>query len=92
MVSDALLSFEECFQFIDDPRVVPRCTHTLHTILFVAVAATIAGADGPEDMAKSAKRKAEWLKQFVDLAEGTPSHDTIGRVLGLIQGKPRLLG
>jgi len=87
MVSDALLSFEEFFQTVDDPRVVPRCTHSLHTLLFVAVAATIAGADGPEDMAKFAKRKATWLKRFVDLEEGVPSHDTIGRVLGAIKPK-----
>jgi predicted transposase YbfD/YdcC len=87
MVSSALLSFEECFQVIDDPRVLPRCTHSLHTILFVAVAATIAGADGPEDMEKFADRKRDWLEQFVDLSDGVPSHDTIGRVLGII--KPR---
>jgi len=87
MVSDAMLSFEECFQAIDDPRMVPRCTHSLHSILFVAVAATIAGADGPEDMAKFAKRKTQWLKRFVDLEEGVPSHDTMGRVLGVIRPK-----
>ena len=90
MVSDAMLSFEECFQAIDDPRIVPRCTHSLHSILFVAVAATIAGADGPEDMAKFAKRKNQWLKRFVDLTDGVPSHDTIGRVLGVIQPKPKI--
>lgn len=87
MVSDALLSFKDCFQAVNDPRVVPRCTHTLHTILFIAVASTIAGADGPEDMAKFAKRKARWLKRFIDLEEGVPSHDTMGRVLGAIQPK-----
>ncbi len=88
MVADALLSFEDYFQAVDDPRVVPRCTHSLHAILFLAVAATIAGADGPEDMEKFAKRKSGWLKQFVDLARGVPSHDTIGRVLGLIKPRP----
>ena len=87
MVSDALLSFEESFQAIDDPRVVPRCTHSLHTLLFIAVASTIAGADGPEDMAKFAKRKSQWLKRFVDLEDDVPSHDTLGRVLGAIQPK-----
>jgi predicted transposase YbfD/YdcC len=51
------------------------------------VAATIAGADGPEDMEKFAKRKKGWLKRFVDLSRGVPSHDTIGRVLGLIKPK-----
>jgi predicted transposase YbfD/YdcC len=38
-------------------------------------------------MAKFAERKKEWLKQFVDLSNGLPSHDTIGRVLGLTKPK-----
>jgi len=87
MVTDALVSFEECFEFVEDPRVVGRTTHSLHTILFIVVAATIAGADGPEDMEKFAIRKKDWLKRFVDLSRGMPSHDTIGRVLGLIKPK-----
>lgn len=87
MISDAVVSFEEHFEQVEDPRVAGRTTHSLHTVLFVAVAATIAGADGPEDMAKFAKRKQGWLKSFVDLSRGLPSHDTIGRVLGLIKPK-----
>ena len=79
--------FHEHFQQVDDPRVVPRTKHPLHSILFIAVAATIAGADGPEDMAVFAEHKQDWLKHFIDLQNGVPSHDTIGRVLGLI--KPR---
>jgi predicted transposase YbfD/YdcC len=87
MVAEAVASFEKCFDGVEDPRVVGRTTHSLHAILFIVVAATIAGADGPEDMEKFAKRKKDWLKRFVDLSRGVPSHDTIGRVLGLI--KPR---
>lgn len=87
MISDAVVSFEEHFEQVEDPRVAGRTTYSLHMILFIAVAATIAGADGPEDMAKFAKRKQGWLKRFVDLSDGLPSHDTIGRVLGLIKPK-----
>ena len=87
MVSDAVVSFEQCFEQVEDPRVVGRTTHSLHTILFVAVTATIAGADGPEDMEKFANRKQDWLERFVDLCGGVPSHDTFGRVLGLIKPK-----
>jgi len=87
MVADTLLSFEKCFELVEDPRVVARSTYSLHTILFIAVTATIAGADGPEDMAKFAKRKRDWLKRFVGLSSGEPSHDTIGRVLAIIKPK-----
>lgn len=83
MMSDALLSFEEYFQTVGDPRGLGRCANLLHAILFLEVAATTAGVDGPEDMEKFANQKIQWLKQFVGLAGGIPSHDTIGRVLGL---------
>lgn len=87
MVASGLESFESCFEKVDDPRIVNRCDHSLHSILFIAVAATIAGADGPEDMEVFAHRKSSWLKRYIDLAGGIPSHDTIGRVLGLIKPK-----
>ena len=85
MVAHAIGLFEECFEKVDDPRVLGRTTHSLHNILFIAVTGTIAGADGPDDMEKFAVRKYDWLKRFIDLSEGLPSHDTIGRVLGLIK-------
>ena len=87
MVSHAIDLFEECFEKVEDPRVLGRTTHSLHNILFIAVTATIAGADGPDDMEKFALRKYEWLKRFIDVRKGLPSHDTIGRVLGLIKPK-----
>jgi len=85
MATTGVVSFEEHFEHVEDPRVLGRSTHSLHAILFIAVTATIAGADGPEDMAKFAKRKKKWLEQFVDLERGVPSHDTMGRVLGIIK-------
>jgi predicted transposase YbfD/YdcC len=87
MVSDGVVSFEEHFEPVEDPRVVGRCTHSLHAILFIAVTATVAGADGPDDMEKFAKRKRDWLERFIDLSHGVPSHDTLGRVLGIIKPK-----
>ncbi len=87
MVIDGVVLFEGHFEQVDDPRIVGRTTHSLHSILFIAVAATVAGADGPEDMAMFAEHKQDWLEQFIDLSNGVPSHDTIGRVLGLIKPK-----
>lgn len=87
VVADGVVSFQEHFGQVKDPRVVGRTTHTLHSILFIAVTATIAGADGPEDMAKFAEHKQDWLRRFIDLRRGIPSHDTLGRVLSLIKPK-----
>ena len=86
-MSLGLLSFETCFEEVEDPRVQGRTTYPLHTILFIAMAATVCGADGPEDMEEFARSKRAWLKQFIDLSHGIPSHDTLGRVLGMIKPK-----
>jgi DDE_Tnp_1-associated len=44
----------------------------------------ICGAEGPTDMETFGETKAEWLKQFLELPFGIPSHDTFGRVLSVI--------
>jgi predicted transposase YbfD/YdcC len=54
-------------------------------ILFLAVCATIAGADGPSDIADFGRQQIQWLRKFIVLANGIPSHDTIGRVFSLIK-------
>lgn len=85
MPQDQMLSFEECFEVVEDPRVGGRCDHPLDSILFLVVSAVIAGADGPCDIEDFGKEKQDWLEQFIELPNGIPSHDTIGRVLALIK-------
>jgi predicted transposase YbfD/YdcC len=85
MSQPTIRKFHECFQIVKDPRVKGRCDHSLHTILFLVVSAVIADADGPAEIEDFGNQKREWLEQFVDLENGIPSHDTIGRVLSLIK-------
>jgi predicted transposase YbfD/YdcC len=80
-------SFRDYFQEVDDPRIHRSMAHPLLDILFLAVTATLAGADGPSDIEAFGKAKIEWLRRFIKLPGGIPSHDTIGRVFSLI--KPR---
>ena len=42
--------FHDCFDQVDDPRVQGRTVHPLNSILFLVVTATIADADGPEEI------------------------------------------
>lgn len=85
MLQPAVRKFHECFQIVVDPRVKGRCAHSLHAILFIVVSAVIADADGPAEIESFAIEKQDWLEQFVDLENGVPSHDTIGRLLSLIK-------
>lgn len=85
MSTAQVLSFQQCFEVVEDPRVLGRCGHPLNSVLFLVVAAVIAGADGPADIEDFGIEKEDWLEQFVDLPGGVPSHDTIGRILAAIK-------
>ncbi len=70
----------ECFGELEDPRMVNKCRHQLMDIIVIAVCATIANADGWEDIAWFGQSKAAWLKQWLALPNGIPSADTFRRV------------
>lgn len=68
------------FQDLPDPRMVNKCAHPFIDILMIAICATIANADGWEDIALFGESKLPWLKQWLALPNGIPSHDTFKRV------------
>src|SRR6478735_446145 len=69
-----------CFDELVDPRVTRRCDHRLIDILVIAVSAVIACAESWEDIELYGRSKVAWLKTFLDLPNGIPSHDTFRRV------------
>lgn len=56
-------------------------------MLTIALCAVIAGAEGWTDTETFGKSKESWLKQFLKLENGIPSHDTFGDVLALLDGE-----
>jgi predicted transposase YbfD/YdcC len=73
-----------CFAGLDDPRATSRCDHQLTDILVIAVCAVIACAESWEDIELYGRSKRAWLKTFLALPNGIPSHDTFRRVFMLI--------
>ena len=67
------------FQTMTDPRRHNRL-HRLMDILTIALFAVLSGAEGWEDVACYGRRKLDWLKTFLELPYGIPSHDTFDRV------------
>ena len=59
----------------------------LFDIIVIAVCAVVCGADGRVDMEAYGKSKHSWLKTFLALPDGIPSHDTFGRVFSLLDSK-----
>jgi predicted transposase YbfD/YdcC len=81
------VSFFGHFETLEDPRI-DRCKrHLLSDILFLAVCAMIAGANDFVAMQKFGHAKWDWLKKFLELPNGIPAHDTIGRVFSLLDGE-----
>ena len=80
-------SLFEHFQEIEDPRVERTKDHALLDIITIAVCAVICGADDWVDIEAWGNEKLVWLRQFLTLPNGIPSHDTFGRVFSRIDAE-----
>lgn len=72
------------FALLPDPRRNKCKKHLLLDIISIAILAVISGADNFVEIEEFGTAKEEWLKTFLPLSNGIPSHDTIRRVFGLI--------
>ena len=77
-------SFIEYFSVIEDPRLDRKRLHNLQDILVITLCAVICGADTWEHVSNFGRAKFDWFKTFLELPNGIPSHDTLGRVFSLI--------
>ena len=77
----------EAFSPIDDPRCEYKVEHNVLEILVMAICGVMATAESWEDIALYAQSKEAWLRSFLTLKNGIPSHDTFRRVFMLIDPK-----
>ena len=73
----------EVFQQVDDPRS-RKPIHCLTDMIFIAICAAICGCDSWTDVESFGKEKQGWLKKFLWLKNGIPSHDTFSRVFAAL--------
>ena len=74
------IEFTAYFEDVPDPRIQRRKEHTLLDITGLTICAVVAGADTFAGIERFGKSRRGWLKQFLKLKNGIPSHDTLGRV------------
>ena len=69
-----------------EPRTTLRgnLKHLLTDMIFLVIAAVISGADEWTKIELFGKSQLPWLRKYVPLANGIPSHDTLGRVFGML--------
>jgi len=87
MSKKPLEAMEAHFSKVSDPRVDRTKDHKLMDIIAIAICAVICGAEGWVDIELFGKSKLPWLKTFLELRNGIPSHDTFGRVFARLDAQ-----
>nr|WP_319492443.1 ISAs1 family transposase [uncultured Desulfobacter sp.] len=72
------------FSKINDPRLDRQKLHNLIDIFAITVCAVICGASTWNEIEQYGQSKYDWLKTFLALPNGIPSHDTIRRIFIII--------
>ena len=72
------------FTQVKDPRISRTKYHLLEEIIFITIAAVICGSETWNDIEEYGKQKELWLRQYLTLVNGIPSHDTFNRVFAAI--------
>lgn len=80
-------SLMEAFAELPDPRIDRNKEHKLMDILVIALCGVIAGCEACTQLAAFGRQHEAWLRTFLELPGGIPSHDTFSRVLRLLDAK-----
>jgi predicted transposase YbfD/YdcC len=78
------MSLSRLFEDMDDPRVVGRCTYRLTEVVLIGICGVLCGAETWTEIEEFGESKQAWLRQFLSLDQGIPSHDTFRRVFSLL--------
>lgn len=81
---DTISYLREYFGDLSDPRDPRGRLHPFFSLLTIAILGVICGADEWTEIEEFGKSKEAFLRQFLDLPHGIPSHDTFGRVFSLL--------
>jgi predicted transposase YbfD/YdcC len=77
---ETLEQFGACWEGLEDPRSGNAALHDFHELLMIALCCVLCGGQGAVDMAVFAEAKEPFLRSFLSLANGLPSHDTFSRL------------
>lgn len=81
------ICFIKHFLKLEEPRIERHKRYELMDILVLVVCAVISGAEGWEQMADFGRSQLNWLRRFIPLTNGAPSHDCIAYVISRLSPK-----
>lgn len=76
--------FASSWEGLEDPRTGNAALHDFHDLLMIALCTVLAGGENATDMAAFARAKEPFLRGFLKLPNGIPSHDTFSRLFRLL--------
>ena len=74
----------EWLEYLEDGRQQSKVRYPLKDILVIVLFGTLANADDWVEIAMFAEYNQEYFRNYISLENGVPSHDTIGRVMGMV--------
>jgi predicted transposase YbfD/YdcC len=77
---ESLEQFSSCWDGLEDPRCGNASLYDFYELLMIALCAVLCGGQGAVDMALFAEAKEPFLRGFLKLENGVPSHDTFSRL------------
>src|SRR3954470_3118006 len=80
----AMDQFADCWEGLEDPRTGNAGLHDFHELLMIALCTVLCGGQSAVDMGLFARAKEPFLRGFLSLANGLPSHDTFSRLFRLL--------
>ncbi|MDZ4817199.1 MAG: ISAs1 family transposase [Verrucomicrobiota bacterium] len=86
-MSTPITSLLDRLQSLPDPRINRRKLHPLPEVLLIGLSCMLCGGENFTDMEDFARAKKDWLKTFLKLPGGIPSHDTFNRVFMLVKSE-----
>lgn len=79
-----MAKINEYFSEITDPREQYKCKHKLSDILLIGLFTYLSNGEDYEDMVLFSSSKGHLLKEYLELPNGVPSHDTFNRVFQIL--------
>lgn len=69
----------------NDTRYTPNVKHKMEDIILITLLAILAKCNEWTEIESFAKKKEKWLRKYLELPNGIPSHDTIQRVISILE-------
>lgn len=84
---NGIKDFINIIKLTKDDRYQPNTRHLMSDIIMITFFAIISKATEWKEIESFARKEEKWLKKYLELPNGIPSHDTIQRVISILDSK-----